>query len=96
LPNHRSFEQNEQFGREAVSKLHACGAAKKWPFPWPPRVVLPLGVAIVEGRKPRLVLDGGYTNLFCRYRQFRYEPVRHAASRQYGCWYSRGCVKPMR
>ena len=75
LPNHRSFEENGEFGRDAVAKLAACNAIKRWPFPQPPRVVLPLGVALAEGRKPRLVLDGGYTNLFCRYQSFPYEQL---------------------
>lgn len=73
LPNHRSFEENKPFALEAVAKLARSRSLLEWPFPFPPRVVLPLGVAIVEGRKPRLVLDGGYVNLFLKYLAFKYE-----------------------
>jgi len=85
LPNHRSFEENKPFALEAVAKLARSRSLLEWPFPFPPRVVLPLGVAIVEGRKPRLVLDGGYVNLFLKYLAFKYEGVRERPGCMLAC-----------
>jgi hypothetical protein len=67
LPNHQSISSTQQhadFTREQISKLEQTGAAKRWPFKHPPRVVLPLGVATNAAGKLRLVLDGGYVNLW--------------------------------
>ncbi len=67
LPNHRSISSSPEhtaFTREQIGKLDKSGAAKAWPFQRPPKVVLPLGVATNAAGKLRLVLDGGYVNLW--------------------------------
>ena len=71
LPNHKSAtEKHPSFAREQISKLSQTGAARLWPFQRPPKVVLPLGVAANAAGKLRLVLDGGYVNLWAEYRPF--------------------------
>jgi hypothetical protein len=67
LPNHRSISSTPEhatFTSEQIGKLEGSGAAKTWPFKRPPKVVLPLGVAANAAGKLRLVLDGGYVNLW--------------------------------
>lgn len=67
LPNHQSISKTAEhaaFTGEQISKLESTGAARRWPFQRPPRVVLPLGVATNSAGKLRLVLDGGYVNLW--------------------------------
>ena len=79
LPNHRSISSTPEhaaFTAEQISRLEATGAAKRWPFQRPPRVVLPLGVAANSAGKLRLVLDGGYVNLWAG--KSKQEPTRTA------------------
>ena len=67
LPNHRSISdtpEHASFASEQLRRLEETGAARAWPFEEPPKVVLPLGVATSSAGKLRLVLDGGYVNLW--------------------------------
>lgn len=67
FPNHKSISSTQEhaaFTSEQISRLEQTGAAKRWPFKHPPKVVLPLGVATNSAGKLRLVLDGGYVNLW--------------------------------
>lgn len=60
------------FVTEELGRLLAVGAIAREATP--PLVVLPLGV---EPKKPRLILDARYLNLWCPSEDMQYETLRH-------------------
>jgi hypothetical protein len=75
FPNHRSFNENSDFGISTVGEMLINSTVKLYgKDERKPKVVNPLGVANLP--KGRLVLDGGYVNAFTKHIPFKYETLR--------------------
>ena len=97
LPNLRSVHEhtqwydgtvvsNEDFVTQEVRTLVESGRLAEWHWPEgaPPRCILPMGVATRElEKKLRLIFDGRYINLWCKYLKFKYESLNDL--RNYAC-----------
>jgi hypothetical protein len=81
FPNRLGSPESEdnKFARKQIQRDLQRGTLLRWPFKgYRPAVILPLAVVRTPGRKPRLIIDARYTNLFLQYFPFHYEQVRDA------------------
>ena len=90
LPNLRSVHEkttwydgttvdNADFVTESIKELTESGRLAEWHWPdgQPPQCILPLGIATRElEKKLRLIFDGRYINLWCKYYPFKYEGLK--------------------